>query len=330
MDLSQITEELLFLNDNHGRLRTSADQYYRILSQTTGISDESSFYEDEIETYLADGKAISPKNAARCVLDYRRTSLFLRGIYAAINEAQKRFPGKKIEILYAGCGPFAALAVPFCLKFSSEEICFTLIDIHRRSLDSAAKIFQKYGFENFISDYIQSDAAFFRTGNDKKFHIIVTETMQKTLEKEPQVAITLNLADQLYENGIFIPQKITVEACLANFQKEFVFDSDKQPERERIKLGKIFELTSESFAEKENLFSPKTLEIPAHPLSLSSFMLLTKIEIFDSFKLDDYNSGLTYPTILHEIGELKAGQKIRFQYITGKNPHFEFRLIQAS
>ena len=256
-------------------------------------------------------------------MDYTRTSRFLRGIYAAIRDAQKRFPSKKLEILYAGCGPFAALAVPFCLKFSSEEIGFSLIDIHKRSLVSAAKIFQKLDCENFVDEYIQADASVYRAENNKKFHIIITETMQKTLEKEPQAAITLNLAKQLCENGFFIPQKIIIEACLANLQKEF--DSDTQ--KERICLGNIFELSAENPIDKNSLFLPKTVEIISNIFDPISLILLTKIEIFDSIKLDDYNSGITYPTILRDFKNIKAGQKIEFQYINGENPHFEHRLI---
>ncbi len=323
MDLTKIIEDLLSPAANSGRLRDAAQSYYNFFSETGGISNNSLLPEDNFETILANGKAISPNDAARCVLDYKRTSRFLRGIYAAILEAKKRFPNKKIEILYAGCGPFAALAVPFCLKFSADEICFSLIDIHKRSLDSAAKIFQKLGCENFISAYIQTDASVFRAANDKKFHIIITETMQKTLEKEPQAAITLNLAKHLRENGIFIPQKITIEACLANLQKEF----DSEAQKERIFLGDIFELSAKNPIDKNSLFSPKILEISSDIFYPVSLILLTKIEIFDSIKLDDYNSGITYPTILRDFTNIKAGQKIEFQYFTGENPHFEHRLI---
>ena len=84
----------------------------------------------------------------------------------------------------------------------------------------------------------------FRAENDKKFHIVITETMQKTLEKEPQVAITLNLANQLCEHGIFIPQQITIEACLVNCTKS-LYKFGARP-RERMFLGEIFELSAEN------------------------------------------------------------------------------------
>lgn len=328
MNLIQIIENLLFPDDNRKRLRDAAHGYFKFLSDTNGIGDGSLIAEDDVETILATGKAISPKSAARCVLDYSRTSRFLRGIYSAIDEAKNRFPNEKIEILYAGCGPFAALAVPFCFIFSSGEIGFTLIDIHQRSLDYASKIFQKLDCEDFIEDYIQTDAAVYRPENGKKFHIVITETMQKTLEKEPQVAITLNLLKHLYKNGIFIPQKIKVEAYLADPQKEFsIEEKTGLYKRERIHLGKIFELSKESAADEKVLFEPKVLELSADVFHPKSLMLFTTLEIFGSITLDEYNSGITYPTILCHLEKIEPGQKIRVRYMRSDNPHFEHCLI---
>ena len=143
MDFEQIVNNLLLPENNSARLYETAKHYYSFLSEITEISDASENPADDDITFVKGGKAISPKDAARCILDYRRTAKFLQGIYAAIRHARKVFPGEKIEILYAGCGPFAALAVPQCAKFSSDEIAFTLIDIHQRSLDSAANDFSE-------------------------------------------------------------------------------------------------------------------------------------------------------------------------------------------
>ena len=325
MNLSQIIEVLLFSDNDDIKLRDAAHDYYKLLSDLTGISDESSVEGDKTETILETGKAISPVDAARCVLDFVRTSKFLRGIYAAINEAKIRFPSEKIEILYAGCGPFAALAVPFCFKFQPDEISFTLIDIHKRSLESAECIFQKLGFENFISEYIQNDASTFRAENGKNFHIIITETMQKALEKEPQAAIILNLAASLLEDGIFIPQTIIIDAFLTDFQKEFSSAAPNFFLQERIYLGNIFELSAENSPDKNSLSALRKIKLPLEIKNSNCLILSTRIQIFNNFVLDEYDSGLTYPAILREFSETSAGTIIEIQYKFGNDPHFECR-----
>ena len=192
-------------------------------------------------------------------------------------------------------------------------------DIHQRSIDSAKLIFGKLGFEDFICEFIKTDAAVYRNKCGTKFHIIITETMQKTLEKEPQAAITLNLADQLRDHGVFIPQKITVKACLANIAKEF--DSDCK-EKERIPLGTILDLS----ADTTDISAPHAVRIPYEDTTGMRLMLLTNITVFGDKMLDDYDSGISYPTILNEL-EIKNGQNLEFRYVIDENPHFAYQYI---
>src|SRR5215207_5762936 len=103
--LRQITDDLLLLDDPR-ELEQSVVRLYSLLSAISGIDEGSTHVSDSLNALLSVGEAISPKGAARCVMDSARTSKFLRGIYAALLEARRRFPDGPIEILYAGCGPF--------------------------------------------------------------------------------------------------------------------------------------------------------------------------------------------------------------------------------
>jgi hypothetical protein len=171
--LKQIADDLLFQQEDDDRLSAATTELYSLCSSVTGLDDSSIHADDLNETGLPNGNAISPKDAARCVLDYRRTSKFLRGIHAAIVEAQMRFPNTTIEILYAGCGPFAPLAVPLTSRFSPGEIQFTLLDIHKRSSDAAQRLFQAFGVTSFVRDYIQGDAASYV--HHRPLHMIITD-----------------------------------------------------------------------------------------------------------------------------------------------------------
>lgn len=321
--LKKISAGILFSGEDFGRIYSACQELYDFFSELTGIDDSSADARDQAETITANGKAISPLDAARCVLDIARTTKFLRGVDAAIVELKKRFPDERIEILYAGCGPFAPLIVPLLDRFTPDEIGVTLLDYHERSLEAAEIIFQKLQLKNFVADFVRADAS--RYKHNGKLHLIISETMQRALKKEPQAAVMLNLAPQVAENGFFIPQKISIEACLGVSKREFAFDKSL---RERIYLGGILELDAEKIRRNPSKeFSKVTLEIPPNEKKGSCFMLLTKIVVFDSLALDDYDSAITYPAVLRDLGEPAAGNHIEFLYVADEKPRFQYRLF---
>jgi hypothetical protein len=346
--LKQIADEL-FHQEGGDRLSAAVTELYSICSSVTGIDGNSEHAADLYETTLPNGKALSPGDAARCMLDYSRTSKFLRGIYAAILEAQKRFPDTAIEILYAGCGPFAPLAIPLTSRFSPDELRLTLLDIHQQSLDAAQRIFQAFGLTSFVRDYIQGDAAYYRHEAPHAIHIVVVEAMQAALEKEPQVAITANLAQQLCPRGIFIPERIAVDGYLCDLTKEFTvfpvetYAADSLPAgsgrgKSGVKLGGILELTARSCRKlsghaggdeplEASLFPKVTLDIPNDLDGEFYLMLLTTITIFDSVVLRGYESGLTHPKILFDLGKIRGGMRIELAYHLGERPGFKYRSL---
>ena len=336
--LRELSTELLLQNQSE-KLLATATRLYSLLSQISGIAANSDSPEDSVTTLLPSGKAISPKDAARCVLDVARTTKFLRGIHAAVVEARRRFPGEPIEILYAGCGPFATLALPLATQFSAQEVQFTLIDIHGRSLESARNLFHSFGLKGYVRDYVRSDAASYVHHSSP--HIVVAETMQRALEQEPQVGITRNLVPQLRRGGFLIPEAITINAWLADLSKEYSVPPAEinesaasfervETNRERINIGQILEFSAaHSFALPGETCVPVILDVPAVLPGNLNLILSTTVRVFTSVVLGEYESGLTCPVVMHDFNVKRRGKQIEFGYLLGNKPGFQWRWVDA-
>jgi hypothetical protein len=332
--LGQITDELLS-EDDPGKLEEAATRLHGLFSEITGVDDNSDNPLDGEDILLPHGRAISPRDAARCALDFARTSQYLKGIYAAVLAAQERFPDGPVEVLYAGCGPFATLATFLTTRFSAEQIQLHLLDVHRRSLESVRRLFETLGVGNYVSQYIQTDATTYV--HDAPLQIVIVEAMQRALTKEPQVAVTANLCRQLSPGGIFIPEQITVDACLYDPGKEFFTPPAEgsspdrnQSQRFRINLGTVMDVTPENSIEwiGKTETPAVVLDIPESVERNLRLLLATRVKVFESFVLEEYDSGLTNPLLLHDV-TFGGVTRLEFTYCLGSKPGFKYQWTRA-
>lgn len=329
-DLQRLAEDIFTLG-NPGELRDATIRLHELCSRVSGLRDDAPTTADLHESRLPAGVAISPLDAARCTLDYARTSKFLRGLRRAVLTAQERFPARRIEVLYAGCGPFAPLAIPLMTQFLPDELRFTLLDIHERSLDSARLLVNYFGLGDHVRDYVLADATKYVHPDGEPLHIVVTETMQRALTKEPQVEVTLQLAPQLCAGGILIPEKITVDACLYDPAREFRLSGDDavgqevvMPERLRITVGQLLELDmAGALRLRREGFPAVHVDLPSPNARPLEMMLRTQVTVFGSIVLGDYESGITYPHPIDDTALREPGTVI--QYETGGMPGFRIR-----
>ncbi len=304
--LRRWTDGLLDVRAGHGELRAIVHAWYRWAVDVCGLDDDAPPVRDNVqftETRLDSGCAISPVGAARCLWEYRRTAVFLRAMDAAIQRMRARFPGETIHILEAGCGPLAPLVLPFALRYSPAEVQFTVLDIHAPSLACVRKLAEKLGVQASLRGLIETDAATMQIPEAERPHLIACEVLLNALKKEPQVAVTLNLAPQLRPGGVFLPERIDVRAALYD-----TTEHHRPPEpwmeepaimaRGVAELGPIFSLEALALDRLQRL-APDRLAagcviVPPHhcrtPLSL-----MTRIRVFEEHVLQDFECSLNLP-----------------------------------
>lgn len=339
-NLVKLNNTILDVNSTQQALHVALDGFARLCSDITAIMPDATFDAWAEDSFLDNGVAINPQAAAYCIKDYQRSIAFIRGVNAAIEQAKKKFPFTRINILYAGCGPFATLLLPLLVKFKPEELEVCFLDIHQQSLDSVETLLDAFGLEAYKVNLIQGDACRYQHGN--KLHIIVAEVMQKALEQEPQVAATANLAPQLCEQGIFIPEKIEVQLCLAHWEDEKALvnrtgrvDGDLLvASGQRHPLGTLLTLEHSSVGELMALatFNPDTAILELNLITFQlpeveaieqyDLLMLTRIQVFSHYVLGDYESEITLPHKCYDISPVRAGLSCLACYQLGGYPRF--------
>ena len=327
--LRQVSLEILDVNRPSWSLAVEVAGLTELLSEGAAFQIDPTRDVSDGETRTANGLALSPTQAAMCAADARRTVTFIRGLHRAISDVREFQAHRPARVLYAGCGPYALLAIPLMTVWSSDEVRFTLLDIHQQSLHSARSIVDELNFGVAVARFEQIDACCYRIPRDAPPDIIVSETMNACLEKEPQVTIVRNLLAQVPQ-AILLPESVAVDACLVNVSREFAFvtpghevdspDSD----RDRIPLGSVFELSAESARtwspEDSEQLPGSRIRIPQIRTEIYDPLLFTRIRVYRDFALTDYDSGLTVPRPFPFAGQLKGGETLQFHYRLGPYP----------
>jgi len=287
---------------------------------------------DEIQTdgesRTARGLALSPTMAARCADDIARTVVFSRGVHQAILEKRRTTPERSVRVLYAGCGPYALLVLCSMAVLSPDDLEVTLLDIHEPSSESARLVIEALGFEAFVSEYVVSDACDYAIPANRIPDIILSETMNAALEKEPQVSIARHLMAQA-PGALLLPEAVTIYALLVNPAKEYGFieyegDETGPHEPDRIHLGTAFELSAEAIAswpkDERRSLPAATVKVPARVETKYSPALHTTVRVFGDHVLSLRDSGLTLPKPIATDGALRGGERLHFHYRLGPHP----------
>lgn len=298
--------------------------------------EEAKIRENTNESKTQGGIALSPQDAAKCLKDYHRTVRFIKGSHRAIERLFSKFPDEEIHLLYAGCGPFATIITPILSLFSPHRLKITLLDIHEFSLTHASNLLKDLNLSSFIYKTIIGDACTYQKGPNEKIHLLVSETMFRGLIREPQYLISTNLAPQLTEGGLLIPEEIRIEAGYSFFGNEpyFQFGDNGGTEKcvkinfpQRAMIGTVLQLNKFSTSGDVKQKLSKPFQAPEHPLTEQpDLCLFTTVKIFEDIVLGSTESTITNPQVICPIANRYDNRWFRLCYNFQDIPEWKFLL----
>lgn len=316
--LNRNTKTLLKCGNNAAEMKQAVEELYRIYSSITEVKVDQINIDKDI--MLPSGKAISTAAAAHCLLEMKRTAVFLRGINKAITLKLSQATNKPIRILYVGTGPYGTLLTPLLPLYKPTELKVDVLDINQKSLVALHELTAKLELEEYIEEMHFTDATTFTV--TKQYDIVICETMLACLKSEPQVAIMQHLIPQLTNDCIFIPEEISIDASLTNPKMDMdrlLYSEAEQPPFKRISLGNIFKLNKQ---ELNCSLYKKKFTIPESKATFPILKLFTTVKVYDNEILTDNDSSITLPKQYYDFRKEQA-KEVEFWYVQGEKPRIE-------
>ncbi len=326
-NLKLITEALLSPVKDYSNISKAVATLNKLFTEAVAFDELENTNQQDITT--STGKAIAARWAASCLTDIMRTRQFVLGIKDAIEERLKMNTGKPVIVFYAGTGPFATLLTPLITVFNPSQLQMVLMEINPASVFHLQKIIQQFDMQDYLIDLVQADAAIYCIPENQQPDIVVSETMNNALQKEPQVSIVANLLSQCNRKPFLIPELVKVDACLLG-------DTNKNQQdilllKNLIMLDAKTAICIKRNPENVPALSPGIIvTIPSLPdLQYKQLALCTSINVFGPHSLSYNESGLTIPHILMMIDTFKKyPAHVFFQYQIESNPGFSVSKIE--
>lgn len=281
------------------------------------------------------GIALSTSGAAQCILDHRRTFLFMQGVKQALEDLRLRFNNDKIYVLYAGTGPLAPLLLPLLTELNLKEFHFSFLEYNEQSLIHLKHLISDLNLRELEACFYLDDATNFKIDLDKRPHLIISETMAAGLQSEPQVSIMANLIPQQPTKGIFIPEKIELSTTTTTFQKlpritqrgeeieilnQEYSDIEKMLKKTSILSIDTHDPESLITLGKNKKHSTYWIKTPQVDEEKSDICILTKVTIYKDFILKLAESLITNPVCVTNTQRIKDSDQFKLVFSTTNYP----------
>lgn len=289
------------------------------------------------EIFVKGGVALSSSGAADCVDDYLRTVFFIKGIHKALTKLCTDFPERSINILYAGCGPYATLILPLLPLFDKERINAVLLDINAESIVAVQQLLAVIGLEDYQLQLIETDAITYTKPEGFTIDLAISETMHYALTREPQVAIMRNLMKQLTPDAILIPEEIRIDLAYTFFNHEPYLNNTSyevkgykkmQPYPKNVFVDRLFTINKEHLG-RENHNSKLESRFYTLPTDFSNqpdVCIFTEIKVFGDIELKTAESYITNPYCVVSMYNLIGYSGIQLVYDYCEIPQWTYNL----
>jgi predicted RNA methylase len=179
------------------------------------------------------------------------------------------------------------------------------------------------GLEQFIGSVCLADASVFQA--KKNYDVVISETMQAALKKEPQVAIMQNLIPQCPPDTIFIPEEITVNAEIISKGKWNDTTCLVEDVR-RIELGEVIKVNKENLNNNE---FKTVFPITKNRSDCNTLMLTTSITVYGNHQLNNSDCSLTMPLKIYDMTDNQS-EFVSFWYGQGNVPGVWFQFSDSN
>ena len=305
-------------------------------SEITGITGMSKGKGNEHLTQKINTASISANGAARCMLAREdvRTLFFFRSLVEAISEVHHKKTGLPVNILYAGCGPYATFLTMVAPLFTPQDIQFTLLEINEVSFQAAKKLINKTGLSKYVSEFSHANAVEYKVRAQKHFDILISETLNFGLHGEPIVPILLNLLPQLPKDVIVIPENVWLDIAFVK-TRDLPNGSASDLRKLDIEIPfwktTVFELKKglqNQLASAEEKDHCEKISINLPELKDYDFLaVFTKVVVYKNYIIKTAESDFTEPIVERLTDEEKNSRRMEVAYYLKPIPELKYFFV---
>ena len=326
--LSMYFNQLIYEDPDTNKKIKLLTSIHHIVSKNSKCASENTTSNDII---LSQGVAVNTKLAGDCFTDFQRTFAFMKGTYLCVKE--KIDQGiQPVNILYVGTGPYLTIILPLLFLLHPGMITITTLEINENSYSCSKQLIKKLKKENYFKSVLLTNALCFKTTD--RFDLIISETMDKALTREPQVAIFAHLINLLKPQGHLIPESININlvASSINLEKNVAYNcytdtrTKEFNDQHRQFIDNILK-ADKSFFQQINTASQKiwlkTVSTSQIKPGLNELLLLTEVVIFNTIRLIEDESWLTKKYTCYSFTEQSRGKPHNAFYLNTQTPRIK-------